>query len=117
MSKSYQTYFETETKKAFKEFLVQNKGLPIYTDHFTKYGIDLVRGNNQNSISITNSDRIDSENNISSVLVINNENIQELEWQGYEFPLFNRINMDSIKTIHSFGKFRIYSLKDIHPVK
>jgi hypothetical protein len=117
MSKSYQTYFENESKKSFKEFLLKNKGLSIYTDHFTKYGIDLVRGNDQKSFNITNSDRIGSENEISSVLVFNNEHIRELEWQGYEFPLFKGINMDSIKTIHSFGKFRIYALKDIHPVK
>ncbi len=97
MSKSFCTYFEVEVKKSFKDYLIQNKEIPIYSDHFTKYGIDIIRREYSNSFNITNIEQIELLKYSSAIIIFNEKHSQELQWQGYEFPYLERVDISKKK--------------------
>ncbi|MGB5848261.1 MAG: glycosyltransferase family 39 protein, partial [Ignavibacteriaceae bacterium] len=44
MCTHYEVYFDKENKSELKSFIAENQQHKIFTDHFTKYSVDLIRG-------------------------------------------------------------------------
>lgn len=109
MSNAYLIYFNAEPKSELKEYLLFNKSQKIYTDHFTQCSVDLIRGNDHLSESITNKvigKKILGKN---SILLYNKKHIDELKLQGYNFPGLESSLLNELKIEKSFGDFIIFS--------
>lgn len=109
MCYNYQTFFDSNNLFAIKQFLRENPNKIIYTDHFTKYSVDLIR-----EYKLDNSERILGKDfNMDSIcagnwVLFNKEHIGELEMQGYIFPDFSTLNSGQYKRVASFGNFIFY---------
>ena len=105
----YQTFFNADNFDELKGFLRKNSSQMIYTDHFTKYSVDLIRNYESN-----NSERLlGNDFNFSQIrqkewLLYNYKHIKELELQKYEFPDFSILKSNQFKQIASFNDFIFY---------
>lgn len=113
MCNEYKIFFNAENLEQFKSYLTENEDRVIYTDHHTKYGIDLVRGyghsKNTNAVLGENYhlDEIEKED----LLIYNDKIVGELKLQGHAFPDFNRTLGGDYKRVNSFGNYQIYQPK------
>jgi hypothetical protein len=110
MCTHYEVYFNKKDKTELKSFLTANMDKKIFTDHFTKYGVDLIRSYaNPNT-----SERINQGNfNWADIkrgewILYNQKHIDELKSQNFKFPDFAILNIKSFKKIKSFGDFQIF---------
>jgi len=110
MSLEYQKYFGISEKNEFKNFISDNPTEIIFTDHHTKYGIDLIDGypNIRRAKRISNLDW--DERNIlpKSYVIYNSSVVDELEKQGHEFKLFQDLFSEKFKLIEVISGFEIY---------
>lgn len=110
MTTDYQNYFALEKKNEFKKFISENTSEIIYTDHHTKYGIDLIDGYPEvrRTKSVTNS--INSSGNIplNSLIIYNPDEINELIKQGYMFKFFSGLSSEKFKLIDVIAGYEIY---------
>lgn len=110
MSTHYQAYFNNHDKAGLKSFLKENMQTKIFTDHFTKYGVDLIR----NYLDLSKTARIDGRNfdwekiNPGEWVLFNPVNIEELKLQKFTFPDFSILGTKTFSKIKSFGDFYIY---------
>jgi hypothetical protein len=110
MCHHYEGFFDKENLKALNSFLRKNKDKMIYTDHFTKYSVDLIR-NYQQPI---NSKRILGENfDLHQIkkgewILYNEKHIDELMLQKYRFPDFRILESDDFKNVATFNDFIFY---------
>ncbi len=109
MSNAYDSYFQKSNLRELNHFLRANQEKLIFTDHFTKYSVDLIRGYSNESKSI----RFRDTNNFptGSLILYNQKHIDELELQGYSFRKFN-FKSEKYKLIKSAGDFYIYEITD-----
>jgi 4-amino-4-deoxy-L-arabinose transferase-like glycosyltransferase len=113
MCDHYREFFNTGENNKFKNFLKSTSNKIIYTDHFTKYSIDLIRGNE----TFNKSGRIlDKDFNwekvaINDLVIYSEANVDELKLQKYEFPDFQILFSEIFKELNRFGKFRIFERK------
>lgn len=112
MSNSYREYFHTENNSIVKNFIRNHKTSSLYTDHFTKYSIDLISGCDTIAVSLTNSSiSLDSIKN-HSLLLYNKKHLDELTLQGYNFPtLFELLNSNE-RPVFTAGDFIVYTIKN-----
>ncbi len=109
MINSYKAFFDSENLNSFKKFLKKNKNEVIYTDHHTKYGIDLIDNYELPLRSKVINKNLDFERLEKGELVIYNQAvISELKLQGHKFPEFTVLNNSNFEKINSFGKFIIF---------
>ena len=110
MTMQYHVFFDVSRKNKLENFVQQHQGDFIFTDHHTKYGIDLVRGyvNNQSVSSLTNKPTNLSELPKNSLLIYNKEVIDELMLQGNSFPDFTELIGTEFKIVEKIGEFKIY---------
>ena len=105
----YQNFFDKDNITALKTFLRDNPSETIYTDHFTKYSVDLIR-----EYQVDNSKRfLGSDFDFSQVaagdwILFNKKHIEELELQKYQFPDFSILNSESFRKIAAFNDFIFY---------
>lgn len=110
MCTHYEGYFNKADKNKLKSFLSVHQTKLIYTDHFTKYSVDLLRNYSNGS----NSERISGSNfNLEKVkpgswILYNRQHIEELKMQKYYFPDFSILNSDNFSKVNTFGDFIIY---------
>ena len=110
MCNHYKGYFDVSNKNKLKSFLSNHREAIIYTDHFTKYSVDLIR----NYSDPDDSRRIYGDNfNLNKVksgnwILYNRKHIEELELQKYKFPDFSILKSGLFKEVTSFGAFVIY---------
>lgn len=110
---AYQNFFEVKNLDAIKSFLRENSTKMIYTDHFTKYSVDLIRG-----YKADNSKRIlDKDFNFNRVkkgdwILYNNKHVEELEMQKYTFPDFSILNSNNFRKVATFKDFIFYEKSD-----
>ena len=111
MTTVYQQYFNREINSEIKYFISKDKTHKIYTDHFTKYSIDLLSGDDTTAINF--SDKFIDENLIdkNSYLLYNEKHIDELNLQGYKFLGLSELLVNNVTLINSFGDFKIYKKK------
>ena len=110
MCTHYEGYFNKDDIVPLKSFLSSHKTEKIFTDHFTKYSVDLLR----NYSTEGNSARISGSNfnwdgiNPGDWLLYNKQHIDELRLQKYKFPDFSVLNSNKFRKLISFGNFIFY---------
>jgi hypothetical protein len=110
MSTHYEVYFDKENVYNLKTFLREHQDKKIFTDHFTKYSVDLLR----NYKDLTKSNRILGENfswefvKPREWVLINQIHIDELKLQRHKFPDFSILQSKLFNKIDQFGYFIIY---------
>ena len=110
MCSHYEVYFNKENGNEFKTFLRENPDKFIYTDHFTKYSIDLIRDYDKKNIS----ERIPGKNfNLNKIkagdwIVYSKKHIDELQMQEFQFPDFENLSSLDFEEVKSFRDFNVY---------
>jgi len=105
----YQTFFKSDYLDELKKFLRENSSQMIYTDHFTKYSIDLIR-NYESDISKRILGRTFdlTKLNKGDWVLYNQKHIDELKLQKYDFPDFIILKSDQFKKVAAFNDFIFY---------
>lgn len=80
----------------------------VYTDHFTKYSVDLIREYNNNSKRIFGSDFSFASVQKGEWVLYNKKHIEELEMQKYTFPGFLALNTTEFRKVAAFNEFVFY---------
>ena len=110
MTAHYSIYFNVNDLNKLKSFLRTHSEKNIYTDHFTKYSVDLIDGYPEPS----RTKRIfGSDFNIDTLkhedwLLFRQEHINELLEQKHTFPDFKMLQTEKFKEIFEAGGFTIY---------
>jgi len=110
MCTHYEIYFDKQNISELKSFIKENPHQKIFTDHFTKYSVDLLR----NYSDPSNSERISGKDfnwkNIESGnwVLYNIKHIEELQLQKYEFPDFSKLKSNLFSEVKRYGDFIIY---------
>jgi hypothetical protein len=96
----YAAFFDAGNKRELKEFIAENESANIYTDHHTKYGIDLIRGYEQGRLAEPLN--LDSLHNApkNSLIIYGDGVIGELKMQGYKYP-------DAPELLETYGFYKI----------
>ena len=110
MCTHYEGYFNKDDIVPLKSFLASHKTEKIFTDHYTKYSIDLLRNYSTegNSARISGSNFNWDEINPGDWLLYNKQHIDELELQKYKFPDFSVLNSSKFRKLISFDNFIFY---------
>jgi 4-amino-4-deoxy-L-arabinose transferase-like glycosyltransferase len=104
----YQIFFDKENLDSLKTFLRDYSSITIYTDHFTKYSVDLIRGYDANSKRILGNDFNFNQIAKSDWILFNKKHIEELQMQKYQFPDFSILKTNGFKKVASFKDFVFY---------
>ena len=105
----YKTFFDVDNLNELKSFLRDNSYKMIYTDHFTKYSIDLIRSYQSGSSERILENNFDfNEINIGDWIIYNEKHINELILQKYQFPDFSTLDSNRFKKVETFNDFIIY---------
>jgi len=114
MCGSYQEFFDKKENDELKDFLKNNPSPVIYTDHFTKYSIDLIDGYRQplRTNRILGKDFNWKQIQPGSVVVFSRKHIRELEGQNFEFPGWGILQHNGFFEKSVFGDFIIYEKKE-----
>jgi hypothetical protein len=109
MCVEYQNFFDRDNLNSLKVFLRDNPSKTIYTDHFTKYSVDLIRGyESDNSKRILGSNFDFNQIGKDEWVLFNKDHIEELKMQKYEFPDFSILNSNQFKKVKAFNDFIFY---------
>jgi 4-amino-4-deoxy-L-arabinose transferase-like glycosyltransferase len=106
----YENFFDKDNITELKAFLSDHTDNKIYTDHFTKYSVDLIR----NYSNLENSERILGKDfNLARIIpgcwvLYNQKHIDELKLQKYQFPDFSILKSKMYNEAKSYGDFIIY---------
>ncbi len=109
MCTHYENYFDEENKSELKSFIAENQR-KIFTDHFTKYSVDLIRSYSD----LSKSERIlGSDFNWNKILkgdwvLYNQKHIDELKLQKYNFPDFSILESNLFNKVKNYGDFIFY---------
>ncbi|GBD87628.1 dolichyl-phosphate-mannose-protein mannosyltransferase [bacterium BMS3Abin03] len=111
MCHHYEIFFNKENLTGLKTFLSANKDKKIFTDHFTKYSIDLIRKYED----INKSARIAGENfnwkliKQGDWILYDKSHVDELKMQKYSFPDFSVLyDKEKYRLVQSFDEFKIF---------
>jgi len=105
----YQNFFDNGNLTGLKTFLRENSSKTIYTDHFTKYSVDLIRGyKGDNSRRISGSDFDFSQVATGDWILYNKKHVEELELQKYQFPDFSILNSRIFRKVAAFSDYIFY---------
>jgi hypothetical protein len=106
---AYQNYFNADNLYQVKGFLRENSLKMIYTDHFTKYSVDLIRNYEaNNSKRISGKEFNFNEVNQGEWILYNKKHCDELELQKFKFPDFSILNSNQFKKVAAFNDFIFY---------
>lgn len=105
----YESFFDKDNLNSLKSFLRENPTKTIYTDHFTKYSVDLIREYKfDNSRRISGSDFNFNQISTGDWILFNKKHIEELQMQKYELPDFSVLNTNEFRKLTSFKDFVFY---------
>ena len=110
MCHHYETFFDKSNLTSLKAYLRENPEKKVFTDHFTKYSVDLIRSYKTES----KSERILGEDfNFGKIsegdwILYNKKHIDELKMQKYNFPDFTILNSNEYKRIAAFHNYVFY---------
>lgn len=105
----YQNFFDKDNLNSLKSFLRDNPAKMIYTDHFTKYSIDLIREyKSDNSNRILGNDFDFNLINKRDWVLFNKKHIEELQMQKHLLPDFEVLTTNGFKKVASFKDFIFY---------
>ena len=106
----YSEYFNINQLDNFKSFIRNHPHKNIYTDHFTKYSIDLLDGYPEplRTHRILGAD-FSLENLNSGIWILYKiEHINELKEQGHRFPDFVILKSNMFKRVFESAGFQIF---------
>ncbi len=113
MCYQYRIFFDTENLDDVKKYLREHPTQTTHTDHFTKYSVDLIRGDSgSNSLRILGKEYNFAQIKNGDWILFSKKHIDELILQKYEFPDFSIIQSSALKKINSFGDFVFYEKMD-----
>jgi len=105
----YQNFFDKDNLTALKIFIRVNPSKIIYTDHFTKYSLDLIRGyESDNSKRILGSNFDFNQIGKDDWILFNQKHIKELQMQKHQLPDFKVLTTNQFKEVASFNNFIFY---------
>lgn len=105
----YGNFFDKENLNSLKTFLRENPSKAIYTDHFTKYSVDLIREYKfDNSKRILGSDFSFDQISPGDWILFNKKHIEELQIQKYQLPDFSNLNNREFRKLASFKDYVFY---------
>lgn len=111
MTEHFRQYFDMYNIELFEHSIKAEPERIIYTDHFTKYSIDLIDKYKQPS-------RVKrlickSENIIpsGSLVVYHSGHISEIAKQGFDYPKENYYRENGFEEINRFGSFIVFEKK------
>ena len=110
MSMEYHNFFNHNELSELKSFVRENENGLFYTDHHTKYGIDLLssyRKTGGNRIILGQGFPL-NEVNQGAFIIYNSNVIDELKLQGHQYPDFSILGGDEFEEVNRFGEFFIY---------
>jgi 4-amino-4-deoxy-L-arabinose transferase-like glycosyltransferase len=105
----YESFFDKNNLNSLKTFLRDNPTKFIYTDHFTKYSVDLIR-----NYESSKSERIlGKEYDLASIkqgewILLNQKHIEELQMQNHGFPDFSILNSQEFKKVAKINDYIFY---------
>lgn len=105
----YEIFLDCNNLESLKSFLRNNQSKMIFTDHFTKYSVDLIRGyevNNSNRISGNEFDFTQIKK--GDLVLLNQKHIAELKMQKFQFPDFSILKTQYFRETDSFNDFIFY---------
>lgn len=107
----FRGYFKMNDISDFNTFLKDNREKLIYTDHFTKYSIDLIDGYKETLR--TGRLILDGEIFIpaGSLIVVHSGHTNELAMQGFIYPEESFFRNEEYEEIKRFGPFIIFEKK------
>jgi 4-amino-4-deoxy-L-arabinose transferase-like glycosyltransferase len=110
MCTHYEVYFDKENKSELKSFLSENQQHKIYTDHFTKYSVDLIRGYSdlRKSERILGADFNWNELQKGDWVLYNHKHIDELKLQKYNLPYYSILKSEAFNKVKHYGDFIFY---------
>ncbi len=110
MCNVYKDYFNLEEMNKFKEVIRNYPEKLIFTDHYSKYSVDLLDDYNQPLRTRRILGKNFQWNNIQpgDWIIYHEKHIQELESQNHSFPDFNIIKKPNYKRLFQIGYFEIY---------
>ncbi|MBE0573183.1 MAG: glycosyltransferase family 39 protein [Ignavibacteriaceae bacterium] len=105
----YENFFDKDNLNLLKSFLRDNPAKMIYTDHFTKCSIDLIREyRSDNSNRILGNDFDFKQINKGDWVLFNQKHIAELRMQKHQIPDFKVLTTSQFKHVTSFNDFIFY---------
>ncbi|MDZ7623288.1 MAG: glycosyltransferase family 39 protein [Ignavibacteriaceae bacterium] len=105
----YENFFDKDNLNSLKSFLRDNPAKMIYTDHFTKYSVDLIREyKSDNSNRILGNDFDFNQISKGDWILFNKKHIEELQMQKHQLPDFNVLTTGQFKVVASFNDFIFY---------
>ena len=108
MSTEYQGYFDIKNKNEFKEYVANIEGKSIFTDHHTKYGIDLIRQyRDYKNVKLVT--LLGLYGKSGDIVVFSEKKVDELKLQGYSYSI-DAIK-DSLLFVDTIGEFEIYEVR------
>ena len=116
MCQAYQKYFRFDELNQFKTFIHQNPTKTIFTDHYTKYGIDLY----DNFYEPSRTKRINSNEfgwdvvNKEDLIIRNKIHLNELVNQGHKFPVLEAFLFSNCELITEIGHFEVYKIINLN---
>jgi 4-amino-4-deoxy-L-arabinose transferase-like glycosyltransferase len=116
MCQAYQKYFRLDELNQFKTFIHQNPTKTIFTDHYTKYGIDLY----DNFYEPSRTKRINLDKfswnlvNKEDLIIRNKTHMNELVSQGHRFPALDDYLISNCKLIAKMGHFEVYKIINLN---
>ena len=110
MTNQYLYFFHRLELNKVKSYLNSQPAAVIYTNHFTKYGVDHVLNYSERKSThrILGEEFKFSLMPTNSLLLYNKKHIDELQLQGFRYPDFDLIKETKFKLIKSFGDFKFY---------
>jgi hypothetical protein len=110
MTNHYTVYFNVDELKKFKSFIRTNSEQKIFTDHFTKYSVDLIDGypDPLRTIKIYGSDFDINKIKQGDWLLYKLDHINELKEQGHKYPSFSVLQSENYTKIFESGGFIVY---------
>lgn len=105
----YESFFDKDNLNSLKSFLKENPSKTIYSDHFIKYSVDLIREYKaDNSKRIIGSDFNLDQISVGDWILFNKKHIDELKLQKYSFPDFSILNTNEYRKVTLFKDFIFY---------
>ncbi len=112
MDFQYEKFFDVKRKNRLKTFVSELDGRLVYTDHHTKYGLDLIEKNPRTKIvSFTNLPAEQVFVIDGSVILWNENEIEELRLQGNSFPKLKSILSERDTLLMKIGFYDVYQIR------
>jgi hypothetical protein len=111
MTGQFKGYFDTDNIAEFEELLKSDAGRVIYTDHFTKYSIDLIDGFKEPGRTFRLSGKEEISVPEGAYIVLHTGHVSEINKQGFDYPGEEHFRKKGFSELKRFGSFIIYEKK------